>query len=97
MSGVKFLTKASEELEAAASYYDKHQNGLGRQFIGEVRKTQDRIIALPKAAPEIREGIRRRSIHRFPYHVIYHVTDNQILIIAVAHKRRRPAFWEGRL
>lgn len=71
MSGVKFLTKASQELEATASYYDKHQTGLGRQFIAEVRKAQVRIIALPKAAPEIREGIKRRSIHRFPYHIIY--------------------------
>jgi len=53
MNGVKFLAKASEELEAAASYYDNYQIGLGRQFIGEVRKTQGRIIALPKAAPEI--------------------------------------------
>ncbi len=62
MKAVQFLAKASEELEAAASYYDQHQPGLGRQFISEARKTRDRIIALPNAAPEIREGVRRRSI-----------------------------------
>ena len=97
MKTVQFLAKASEELEAAASYYDLHQPGLGRQFIAETRKTRDRIVALPNAAPEIRERIRHRSIHRFPYHIIYRVADGQILIIAVAHRRRRPGFWLGRI
>lgn len=94
---VEFLAKASEELEAAASYYDKHQPGLGYQFIAEVRKTRDRMVALPNAAPEVREGIRRRSIHRFPYHVIYRVAEEKIIVVAVAHKRRRPGFWLGRI
>jgi toxin ParE1/3/4 len=94
---VRFLPKASEELEAAASYYDKRHPGLGRRFIAEARKAHDRIAAMPKAAPEIRPGIRRRSIHRFPYQIIYRVSDDQALIIAVAHKRRRPGFWLGRV
>lgn len=97
MRSVEFLTRASEELEAAASYYEEHQPGLGRHFIAEVKKVQDRITALPNAAPEVREGIRRRSIHRFPYHVIYRVANDKIVIIAVAHKRRRPDFWLGRI
>jgi plasmid stabilization system protein ParE len=97
MRVVQFLAAASEELEAAASYYENHQSGLGHQLIAEARKTRDRIVALPNAAPEIRSGIRRRTIHRFPYHIIYRVTDDQILVIAVAHKRRRPDYWLGRM
>ena len=92
-----FLPEASEDMEAAATYYEKHQSGLGRQFVAEVRKARDRIIALPKAAPEVREGIRRRSIHRFPYSVIYSAIDEQIVVVAIAHKRRQPGFWHERI
>lgn len=97
MIAVSFLTEASEELEAASSYYDKHQPGLGRQLIAEARKARDRISALPNAAPEVRPGIRCRSIHKFPYQIIYRVSEDQILIVAVAHKRRRPDFWADRV
>lgn len=97
MIAVNFLPKASEELEAAASYYDNHQPGLGRQLIAEARKARQRISALPSAAPEVRPGIRRRSIRRFPYQIIYRVSDDHVLIIAVAHKRRRPGFWTDRV
>ena len=92
-----FLPEASDDLEAAASHYNKHQPGLGHQFITEVRKTRDRIVTLPKAAPEVRKGIRRRSVHRFPYSIIYREIDEQIVVLAIAHKRRHPAFWNDRL
>lgn len=97
MTEVVFLGKASRELEAAASYYNSQQPGLGQKFLAEVRRARDRIVLLPKAAPEIRGGVRRRSIHRFPYHVIYRLDSDQILVIAIAHKRRRPDFWLGRV
>ena len=92
-----FLPEASEDLEAAAIYYEQHQPGLGQQFVAEVKKARDRVVALPKAAPEVRKGIRRRSIHRFPYSVIYRAADEPIVIVAIAHKRRHPGFWNERI
>lgn len=97
MIEVVFLPEASEDLEAAALHYDRHQPGLGLKFIAEVKKARDRLLALPKAAPEVRERIRRRSVHRFPYSIIYRETDRQIVVVAIAHKRRHPGFWVERI
>jgi hypothetical protein len=39
---------------------------------------------------------RRILLDRFPYSVIYRASADEILIIAVAHLRRRPGYWRHR-
>jgi hypothetical protein len=34
---------------------------------------------------------------KFPYSVIYKEKDEVILIVAVAHAKRRPGYWRGRI
>jgi toxin ParE1/3/4 len=36
-------------------------------------------------------------IHRFPYLVIFLELADKILIVAVAHGKRRPGYWHGRI
>lgn len=96
MSIVRILPQASEELEASISYYESQQPGLGTAFLVEFKRTRERILELPKAARLIRSDLRRRPVHRFPYSVIYRVSNDEIVIVAVAHRRRRPGFWRGR-
>ena len=97
MKSVRFHPKASAELEATASYYESKRSGLGALFIAEAKKSRDRIVELPAAAREVRDSIRRHSIHRFPYFMYYSVENDEIIVIAVGHKRRRPEYWEKRL
>jgi plasmid stabilization system protein ParE len=97
MRTVRFHPNASEELEAIVAYYEGRRPGLGALFLAETKKANDRIVELPAAAREVRSSIRRRSIHRFPYFFYYAVEENEVFIIAVAHKRRRPEYWINRL
>ncbi len=39
---------------------------------------------------------RRGLLRRFPYSVIYRVEPEGILVVAVAHSRRRASYWRGR-
>jgi len=97
MRTVRFHPEASTELEAVATYYEGKRPGLGALFIVEAKKSRNRIVELPAAAREVRGAIRRRSIHRFPYFIYYAIEESEIIIIAVAHKRRRPEYWAKRL
>ena len=96
MTLVRILPEAEEELRAAAANYETQQRGLGRALLVEVRRAYQRIIELPLEARIERGEIRVRSVVRFPYRVYYRVRDEQIVIIAVGHRRRRPGFWQGR-
>jgi hypothetical protein len=41
--------------------------------------------------------LRKAGLRRFPFHVIYRIEPMQIVILAIAHQRRRPAYWAGRV
>ncbi|HJZ67268.1 MAG TPA: hypothetical protein VKF81_03905, partial [Blastocatellia bacterium] len=54
------------------------------------------VRTFPKAAAEIKPGIGRRLLARFPYGVIYGIDEDTILVIAVAHLHREPRYWADR-
>ena len=97
MTSFRILPEASEELEACVSYYNSQQQNLGTEFLEEFEKTAARIVELPKAARILREDVRSRPIHRFPFFVLYRVSEDETTIVAVAHRRRRPRYWAGRI
>jgi toxin ParE1/3/4 len=41
-------------------------------------------------------GTRKFLLRRFPYAVVYRITESAIQVIAVAHGRRRPSYWKSR-
>jgi plasmid stabilization system protein ParE len=96
MTSFRILPQASEELEAAVAYYNSQKADLGTAFLSEFEETVERILALPLAARVIRGNVRRRPIHRFPFTVLYRAGDDEITIVAIAHRRRRPGYWLGR-
>jgi hypothetical protein len=36
-------------------------------------------------------------LQKFPYSLFYTIDSGDLLILAVAHHRRRPGYWVGRL
>ena len=96
MTSFRILPQASEELEAAVAYYNSQQSLLGTAFLSEFEDTVERIFDLPFATRVVRDNVRRRPIHRFPFFVLYRPSAEEITIVAVAHRRRRPGYWLGR-
>jgi plasmid stabilization system protein ParE len=92
----RFLPQAREELAAAVAFYDAALPGLGRDLAREARRLCGLIAGDPLAGPEVRPGIRRRLLRRFPYALLYGLDGDFIVILAVAHQRRRPGYWRER-
>jgi hypothetical protein len=98
MTRVRVLREAAEELRAIIQYYEGQQLGLGRAFADdEVRWTQLRIQERPLVSRIERGEVRVRTVARFPYRIYYRARETEILIVAVAHRRRRPGFWRERV
>jgi plasmid stabilization system protein ParE len=85
---------AERELDAAMAWYRLQQAGLQEGFLAEFRATLMRIQAQPEIYSELRPGIRRALMRRFPYSVIYEVLESSLLILAIAHQHRKPYYWE---
>jgi toxin ParE1/3/4 len=42
-------------------------------------------------------GVRRFVMSRFPFALPYLVIEEQVVVLAVAHLRRRPGYWLRRI
>jgi plasmid stabilization system protein ParE len=94
---VEFLAPAKDELAEAVAYYNAQKQGLGSQFLEEVKHTIERILQYPEAWSPISRRTRRCRTNKFPYGVIYQVKGDLLLIVAVMHLHREPKSWRSRL
>lgn len=97
MTDFLFLEPAQIEFEQAVTYYNEKQPGLGYDFAEEVASTIARIMNFPEAWPRLSKRTRRCRTKRFPYGVVYQIRDDKILVVAVAHLRRKPFYWRQRV
>jgi toxin ParE1/3/4 len=93
---VLFSPEARQEFDEAEQYYNRQVPKLGDQFRKEVRAALPRLQAWPLSCPVERGDIRRLTLSRFPYKLLYSVEADHIYIIAVAHQHREPAYWTER-
>lgn len=86
----------AEHLDEVA-FYESRLPGLGAEYLAEFEALMSRICAAPDFYPRIGDAdLRKAGLKRFPFHVIYRAEPTQIVVLAVAHQRRRPAYWVGR-
>jgi plasmid stabilization system protein ParE len=97
MKRIVFHPDAESEITDAARYYELRQVGLGSGLLGEVEQALAFISTDPEVAPRIGSRLRKKSLWRFPYHLIYAVSPDRIRIVAFAHQKRRPFYWQKRL
>ncbi len=85
------------DLAGAASWYDDQRPGLGHDFIAEARQLFQLIADRPAQFRAVDKDVRRAQLTRFPYVVYFLVEPEELVILAVVHKRRHPDTWRQRL
>ena len=85
------------EIQESARWYDERMTGLGFEFLLEVKSAESKIQKNPYTWPNYEAGTKRFLLKRFPYAIIYLVTEDRIQIIAVAHCKRKPGYWKKRV
>ncbi len=90
---LKILELAFLEIEDGREYYNLQQEKLGDKFKKEIQKSINRILLTPKLYPKTRNDIRRCLLHKFPYSLFYTIDIDTIVILSVAHQRRKPYYW----
>jgi plasmid stabilization system protein ParE len=98
---IRISEEAEAEMADAARWYERHRAGLALEFLAAVETAVARIEENPRIGsrpPGVRdEDVRRVFVRRFPYHVVYIELPDRLQVLAVAHDRRRPAYWVARL
>jgi plasmid stabilization system protein ParE len=98
MVHIRFHRLATKEYRAALRWYARRDPQVAQRFEDELDRIQQSIAEAPDRWPVILKHFRWLKTHRFPYLVCYHIEHaSHVLIIAVAHAKRRPGYWRRRL
>jgi len=93
----RFLELAESELEEAIAYFNRRIEGLGDRFEREVEATVALIAEYPEIGSPITKRVRKFRVRKFKHKVIYIFDGDEIIIIAVAHHKKRPRYWRHRI
>ena len=90
-----------EEAEAAASWYEQEQPGLGAEFAAAIEAAieviEDGFLPLsPMPGISGKQGAKRLILRRFPYDIIVIDRGDERIIVAFAHHSRKPGYWQDR-
>jgi len=99
---IPFAPGARTDLEDAVEWYERRRAGLGLEFLEAVTDTAQRIARWPQVGrlvPHVAGHLtaRRCPVHRITHHIVCVVAEDRIYVVAIAHNRRRPGYWTGRL
>lgn len=98
MKPSRFHREVRAEYRAALAWYAARSLDAADGFADAISRGIRGIRELPEAWPMWpgRPDIRMRRVRRYPYSIVYVVRGSNVVIIAVAHHRRRPGYWMDR-
>jgi hypothetical protein len=98
----RILSEAQFDAIEAATWYDRCQPLLGDDFQTEVERSLDKIRNEVHSIARLETytgklDIRGMLLKKFPYLVVVLCREQESVVVAITHVRRRPNHWLGRL
>lgn len=98
---VELRPEVEEDVAEAAAWYESRQAGLGAEFVEEVIRVWDQLEENPllNSRRHSAKNVRWRYPERFPYRIIYEVTEMErtVVVAAVLHAARHDRHWRRRI
>jgi toxin ParE1/3/4 len=93
---VRVLDLASQEAKRTRDWYAARSEKAAERFLEELDAAVNRVRSNPQMWPRIGKLARRCRFRGFPFDLVYLVHSDEIVVIAVAHHRRKPGYWSTR-
>jgi plasmid stabilization system protein ParE len=93
---VTFHPGASENYAATYRWYHDRRPVLAANFESEIDRGVRLISQNRSRWPKFDDRRRRFIVRKFPYSIIYELHREEVVILAVAHGKRRPNYWRER-
>ena len=98
MIQIIILPQAEEEMMKSAQYYNQRVSNLGFDFLNEVENAVKEIRNSPTRWSFVDKSIQKYILKRFPFTLFYEFIseEKKIIIISIAHQKRKPFYWKYR-
>ena len=93
---VSFLPGALDDYVEARMWYAEQSRRAAAAFEAAVDVGVKKIAADPERFPSCDDCHRFHILKRFPFSLVFRVSSNGVLIVAVAHSSREQSYWKSR-
>lgn len=93
---IEVLPEAEAEAREAFQWYFDRSPIFADAFRTELFDAIDSLAVTAMDWPADEDGNRRYHLKHFPYTVWYEVLGQRVSVVAIAHQRRRPGYWQDR-
>jgi plasmid stabilization system protein ParE len=97
MLPVDFLSGARRDFDESFDWYSERSTQAAVRFANAVDAALTQIATNPTcvASPD---GVHREfPVKEFPFRIVYRLIENRVLVVAIAHVKRRPGYWNERV
>ena len=96
MASVLVTSAAERDFTEALCWYAERSQRAAEGFDAEFQRALEQIAADPERFPHCDDLHRFYLMRRYPYQVMYRQREDQLIIVAIAHAKRRPGYWRDR-
>ena len=96
MLPVDYLPGARRDFDDSFDWYFERSTEAAIHFANAVEAALAAVAADPERFSAADELHRECPVRRFPFRIVYRVVENRVLVVAVAHAKRRPGYWKDR-
>lgn len=96
MYSIQYLPLARDDFDQSFDWYACRSTVAATRFADAVAAVMERISIDPRRLTFVDAVHQECSLRHFPFRVIFRHLDDHVLIVAISHAKRRPAFWRGR-
>ena len=93
---VVFHPGASQDYATAFAWYYERGTTLASDFENEIDRGIRLISQNPLRWRKFDAERRSFLVRKFPYSIIYELHDKDVVVLAIAHGKRRPKYWSER-
>jgi plasmid stabilization system protein ParE len=89
-------SEAEAEILGALAWYQQRSGLAARAFVQELTHVVRLAAQSPGTWPLHIGNTRRVVFPRFPFSLVFRMRGEAVEVVALAHQRRRPDYWDDR-
>jgi plasmid stabilization system protein ParE len=97
MLPVDLLPGARRDFDESFGWYAERSMPAALRFVNAVEAAFFPIALDPKRFGAIDAVHRECPVGHFPFRIVFRVAADRIVVVAIAHAKRRPGYWKGRI
>jgi plasmid stabilization system protein ParE len=94
---IEFSVGARADFDESFDWYAERSESAAIGFADALEAAFNKILADPNWFSRTIRGCQYSNLKRYPFRVVFHQEETRILIVAIAHAKRRPYYWRNRV